>query len=146
VNARGLVSSDLSSGEKGALTRKCRAAARKAVATRDRRRAFSKVRAAEGASKEGLRAYCDERKWRVAFFEGLTGSPRAGIIGAIIFRLGRQNADVLDLRLVQLKGGRAGVNGAEIARPKKAGESVAVSWTIAAFDGESLHLVPEPER
>jgi hypothetical protein len=46
---------------------------------------------------------------------------------------------------VQLKGGRAGVSGAEIARLKKASEAVAVNWLIAAFDGESLHLVPEPK-
>jgi hypothetical protein len=136
--------SDLRPGEKAARTRKRRAAARKAVATRKRMSAFTKVRAAEAASKEALRAYCEDHKWRVAFFEGATGSPRTGIIDAIIFRISRQNADVLDLRLVQLKGGRAGVSGAEIARLKKASEAVAVNWMIAAFDGELLHLLPEP--
>ena len=136
--------SDLRPGEKAARTRKRRAAARKAVATRKRMSAFTKVRAAEAASKEALRAYCEDHKWRVAFFEGATGSPRTGIIDAIIFRISRQSADVLDLRLVQLKGGRAGVSGAEIARLKKASEAVAVNWMIAAFDGELLHLLPEP--
>jgi hypothetical protein len=28
---------------------------------------------------------------------------------------------------------------------RKASEAAAVNWLIAAFDGESLHLVPEPE-
>lgn len=106
--------------------------------------AFTKACAAEAASKEALRAYCESHKWRVAFFEGATGSPRTGIIDAIDFRIGRQNADALDLRLVQLKGGSAGVSGAEIARLKKASKSVAVSWMITAFDGDALHLVPEP--
>jgi hypothetical protein len=140
-----VVSSDLTPGQKAAFTRKRRMAAAKAVATKKRLNAFTKVRAAEAASKEALRGYCEAHKWRVAFFEGTTGSPRTGIIDAIIFRISRKNADVLDLRLVQLKGGRAGVSGAEIARLKQASEAVAVNWLIAAFDGESLHLVPEPE-
>src|ERR1700679_1490635 len=111
---------DLSPGKKAARTRKRRAAARKAIETKKRMSAFAKSRAAEAASKEALRAYCAEHKWRVAFFEGATGSPRTGIIYAIIFRISRTDADVPDLRLVQLKGGKAGVSGAEIARLKKA--------------------------
>ena len=140
------MSSDRTPGQKAAFTRKRRAAAAKAVTTRKRLNAFDKVRANEAASKEALRSYCEAHKWRVAFFEGKTGAPRTGIIDAIIFRISKQNADVLDLRLVQLKGGRAGISGAEIARLKKASEAVAVDWLIAAFDGESLHLVPEPEQ
>lgn len=138
------MSSDLTRGQKAALTRKRRAAAQKAVETKKRMSAFTKVRATEAASKEALRAYCESNKWRVAFFEGITGSPRTGIIDAIVFRISKKDADTLDLRLVQLKGGRAGVSGAEIARLKKASASVAVDWMIAAFDGDSLHLVPEP--
>lgn len=140
------MSSDRTPGQKAAFTRKRRAAAAKAVTTRKRMSIVDKRRAAEAASKEALRAYCEEHKWRVAFFEGKSGAPRTGIIDAIIFRISKQNADVLDLRLVQLKGGHAGVSGAEIARLKTASEAVAVNWLIAAFDGESLHLVPEPEQ
>jgi hypothetical protein len=139
------MSSDLTPGQKAVRTRKRRAAAAKAITTRKRMNIIDKRRAAEAASKEALRAYCEEHKWRVAFFEGKTGAPRTGIIDAIIFRISRQNADVLDLRLVQLKGGSAGVSGMEIKRLKKASEEVVVNWLIAAFDGTSLHLVPEPE-
>jgi hypothetical protein len=119
----------------------------KAKETRKRVNAFTKGRAAEAASKEALRAYCEQNGWRVAFFEGKTGSPRTGIIDAIMFRVSRKNADVLDLRLIQLKGGKAGVSGAEIARLKKAVGTVEADWLIAAFDGETLHLLPkEPEK
>jgi hypothetical protein len=45
--------------------------------------------------------------------------------------------------LVQLKGGRAGVSGAEIARLKKAASVADVKWVIAAYDGETLHVLPE---
>lgn len=81
----------------------------------------------------------------MAFFEGPTGSPRTGIVDAIVFRIDRKDADRLDIRLVQLKGGKAGVSGAEIARLKRAAKNAAVTWAIAAFDGETLHIVPDWE-
>jgi len=105
--------------------------------------AFAKARAAEAASKEALRAYSQEHGWKIAFFEGATGAPRTGIIDAVAFRLGRKNADALDVRLIQLKGGKAGISGSEIARLKKAAASATVKWLIAAFDGEMLHIVPD---
>jgi len=133
----------VSAGKKAALTRKRREAARKAVATRKRMGAFAKMRAAEAASKEAMRAYCSEHGWRLAFFEGTTGAPRTGIIDGIAFRLGKQDSDLLDIRLIQLKGGQAGVSGREIARLKKATEGATVNWLVAAFDGETLHLLPD---
>ena len=133
----------LSAGKKAAQTRKRRAAARKALQTRRRTSAFVKVRAAEAASKAALLAYGQEHGWKVAFFEGASGAPRTGIIDAVLFRLGRKNADALDVRLVQLKGGKAGVSGPEIARLKKATDEATVKWLIAAFDGEMIHLVPD---
>jgi hypothetical protein len=134
---------ELSAGQKAARTRKRRAAARKALRTKKWMSAFAKVRAAEAASKEALRAYCEEHGWKVAFFEGATGAPRTGIIDAVAFRLGRKDADALDVRLIQLKGGKAGVSGPEIARLKKATDAATVKWFIAAFDGEILHVVPD---
>src|SRR5262249_33996452 len=107
---------ELTPGQKAALTRKRRAAAQKATATKKRMDAVTKARAAEAASKEALRADCDENGFQLAFFEGKTGAPRPGIIYAVVFRIARGQADVLDPRLVQLQGGSAGVSGAEIAR------------------------------
>src|SRR5215469_1705361 len=117
-------------------------AAFKAWRTRRRMSAFVKAHAAEAASKVALEAYCVKHGWKVAFFEGATGAPRTGIIDAIAFRLGRGNPDVLELRLIQLKGGNAGISGREIARLKKATSTTNVRWCIAAFDGDALHLVP----
>jgi len=105
------------------------------------KRAFVKARAAEAASKAALEAYCEQKKWRVAFFEGKTGSPRTGIIDAVAFSLDRSDADALTVRLIQLKGGSAGVSGREIARLKKAVAGVKISGLLAAFDGEVLHPV-----
>lgn len=139
------MSNQLSAGQKAALARKRRAAALTAQQTRKRMSAFAKARAAEAASKEALRSYCQEHGWRVAFFEGATGSPRTGIVDAIVVRIARKDRDLLEIRLVQLKGGNAGVSGAEITRLKKAASTAVLGWLIAAFDGESLHLLPEME-
>ena len=137
------MTSELSAGQKAARTRKRRAAAAKAQETRRRMSSFAKARAAEAASKEALKTYCAEHGWHVAFFEGATGAPRTGIIDAIAFRLGRKNSDLLDVRLIQLKGGKAGVSALEIARLKKAAAGATVKWLIAEFDGEVLHLLPD---
>ena len=55
----------------------------------------------------------------------------------------RGKPDQFDLRLIQLKGGRAGVSGREIARLKRAALNASVDWLIAAYDGDTLHLLPE---
>jgi hypothetical protein len=128
---------------KGSTDQEAAPAAFKALQTKRRMSAFAKGRAAEASSKEALRIYCQEHRWKVAFFEGATGSPRTGIIDAVAFRLGRRNADALDIRLIQLKGGNAGINGPEIARLKKAASGAIVKWLIAAYDGETLHVVPD---
>ncbi|MGH9351657.1 MAG: hypothetical protein ACRD2G_05795 [Terriglobia bacterium] len=123
-----------------------RTAGIKAWKTRRIRKAWIQAHAAEAASKAAFKAHFEKEGWRVGFFEGATGSPRTGIVDAVAFRLSPKNADVLDLRLVQLKGGKAGVSGQEIARLKKAAGAVTVNWLIAEFDGESLHLLPgDPE-
>jgi hypothetical protein len=120
----------------------------KAWKTRRIRDAWVKAHAAEAGSKAALKLYFENRGWHVAFFEGLTGAPRTGIIDAIAYRLGRQNPDLLDLRLVQLKGGKAGVTGREIGRLKKAATDAKANWLIAAYDSEAgaLQFLPdEPE-
>src|SRR5207302_11217830 len=115
----------------------------KAWVTRRKGAAWKKAHASEAASKKALRNYCEAHGWRVAFFEGSTGAPRTGIIDAIAYRLGRKKPDVMDLRLVQLKGGKAGVTAKEIGRLRRAASGVMVSWLIAAFDGENLQLLPQ---
>ncbi|MGH9325977.1 MAG: hypothetical protein ACRD2B_04720 [Terriglobia bacterium] len=122
-------------------------AAKKAWKTIRNRRAWIRAHAAEAGSKAAAsKAHFEESGWRVAFFEGKAGAPRTGIIDAVIFRLSPNKKDVLDLRLVQLKAGKAGVSAAEIGRLKRAAADVAVSWIIAEFDRKALYLLPnEPE-
>src|SRR6516225_359212 len=86
---------------------------------------------------------CNKNGWRVAFFEGPTGAPRTGIIDAICYRLGRRSSDLLEIRLVQLKGGNAGVTGREVARLKAAAANDKVDWLIAELDQGDLHFLAD---
>src|SRR6185312_497664 len=118
-------------------------ATRRAVQTRQRTSAWTRAHAAEAASKETLQLYCKEHGWRVAFFEGDTGAPRTGIIDAIAFRLARNDSDLLEVRLIQLKGGSAGVSGREIGRLKQAAARAKIKWLIAALDGDDLQFLAD---
>ena len=120
-------------------------AAIKAWATRQ----SAQYRAAqsEKKSKLALSSWCRDNGWKVVFFEGPTGAPRNGIVDAVITRIRPRNPDLIEVRLVQLKSGLGGLTGAEISRIKKAVTNVSTDWLLAAFDGQTLHLVPDvPER
>lgn len=75
--------------------------------------------------------------------EGRTGAPRTGIVDAVIARIRPREADGIDIRLVQLKSGAGGLTGREIARIKDAVNRTSTGWLLAAFDGQTLHLLPE---
>ena len=111
---------------------------------RKRMTPWEKAHIAEAQSKAALMAYGESHGWRVAFFEGKTGAPRTGIIDAIAFRLGKKDSDILDLRVIQLKGGKAGISAREIARLKKAAENATVNWLIVEYDGELQFLPDDP--
>lgn len=116
-------------------------AAKKAWATR--RTAKYKADRSERVSKEALRDWCKAHGWRVIFFEGLTGAPRTGIVDAVIERVRPGDSDAIDIRLVQLKSGAGGLTAREIARIKQAVERASQGWLLAAFDGQTLHFLPE---
>jgi hypothetical protein len=97
----------------------------------------------ERASKTALSEWCQENGWKVVFFESATGSPRTGIVDAVIVRIKPREPDAIEVRLVQLKSGMGGLTGAEITRLKRAVNQLSTDWLLAAFDGQTLHLVPD---
>jgi hypothetical protein len=115
-------------------------AARKAWATRTSPR--YRAARSERTSKEALSAWAKARGWRLVFFEGSAGAPRTGIVDAVLLRLARAKADVVEVRLVQLKAGAGGLTAREIARLKSAVQAIRCEWVLAAFDGTELHFVP----
>lgn len=116
-------------------------AAIKAWATR--RSAPYRAAKSEKASKAALAEWCHESGWKVVFFESATGSPRTGIVDAVIVRIKPRSPDAIEVRLVQLKAGVGGLTGAEIGRLKNAVGQLSTDWLLAAFDGQTLHLVPD---
>ena len=117
------------------------AAARKAWQTR--RSARYRASKSEKASKVALAAWCRANGWKVLFFEGASGAPRTGIVDAIIARIRPGDADAIELKLVQLKSGAGGLTAREIARLKEAVTNLSKDWLLAAFDGNTLHVLPE---
>jgi hypothetical protein len=117
------------------------AAARKAWETR--RSARYRASKSEKASKSALVSWCRANGWKVLFFEGRTGAPRSGIVDAIIARITPGDPDAIELKLVQLKSGVGGLTAREITRLKKAVTRLSKDWLLAAFDGNTLHIVPE---
>ncbi len=106
-----------------------------------------KARRSERLSKEALAAWCRANGWKMLVFEGEDGDPRTGIVDAIIARIRPDNADGIEIRLVQLKSGAGGLTGREIKRLKAALGALTTDWLLAAFDGETLHLLPDiPSR
>ena len=108
-----------------------------------RRSARYRASKSERASKAALTSWCRANGWKAMFFEGDTGAPRTGIVDAIIARIRPDDADGIDLRLVQLKSGVGGLTAAEIARLKRACVSMSTDWVLAAFDGDALHMLPD---
>jgi hypothetical protein len=90
-----------------------------------------------------LSEWCQENGWKVVFFESATGSRRTGIVDAVIVRIKPREPDAIEVRLVQLKSGVGGLTGAEITRLKRAVAQLSTDWLLAAFDGQTLHLVPD---
>jgi hypothetical protein len=121
------------------------AAALKAWETR--RKPHHRARQTEAASKVALHEWCRDNKWQIVFFEGASGAPRTGIVDAVMIRIKPRKPDSIEVRLVQLKGGGAGLKATEVARLKKAVSALTTDWLFAAFDDDTLHLVPDvPKR
>jgi len=121
------------------------AAALKAWTTR--RKPHYRARKTEAASKVALQDWCRDNNWKVVFFEGASGSARTGIVDAVMVRIKPAKPDSIEVRLVQLKAGVAGLKAAEVGRLKKAVSALSADWLFAAFDDGTLHLVPEvPKR
>lgn len=93
-------------------------------------------------SQEALRDWAREQGWYVLFLDGPSGHPRTGIVDAVMLRIPARAPDELEVRLVQLKGGCAGLTASEIRRLEGAVQAVAmkVKSLCVLHDGEQLHF------
>lgn len=102
-----------------------------------------KAQRAARLSKEALSQWAERSGFHIAFFDGPSGNPRTGIVDAVLLRVRPRAPDEMDLYLVQLKGGGAGMTPTEMSRLKKAAADARAKYLVALHDGNHLHFLPQ---
>jgi hypothetical protein len=111
--------------------------ATKAWATR--RSATYRARQTAKASQAAFEKWATDHGWRVVFLDASSGHPRTGIVDAVLLRVRPKSKDQIDIRLVQLKSGVAGLTAAEFGRLCTAVERVSVEGLAALCDEATVH-------
>jgi hypothetical protein len=79
------------------------------------------------------------------FLDADSGHPRTGIVDAILLRVAPRRPDVVQVKLVQLKGGSAGMTPSELVRLEQAVRTIEVSAVCALHAGTELRFLSEPD-
>ncbi len=114
--------------------------AKKAWATR--RSAVYRARRTARDSQAAFEQWAQQQGWRVVFLDAPSGNPRTGIVDAVLLRVRPRSKDQIDVRLVQLKSGQAGLTSTEFERLCSAVEHVNVEGLGAFWDGTDVHTAP----
>ena len=92
-------------------------------------------------SQRALEDWADKAGFKLVFLDAASGNPRTGIVDAVLLRIQPRGADQIEVYLVQLKGGAAGLKPYEMARLSKAAMSVKAVPLIVLHDGERLQFL-----
>jgi hypothetical protein len=111
--------------------------AKKAWTTR--RSANYRARQTAKSSQVAFERWAHDHGWRVVFVDAASGYPRTGIVDAVLLRVRPRSKDQIDIRLVQLKAGAAGLTAGEFERLCSAVERVSVEALAALCDGATVH-------
>ncbi|MDA8338610.1 MAG: hypothetical protein M0Z70_04845 [Nitrospiraceae bacterium] len=96
-------------------------------------------------SQKALEKWARENGWKILFLDADSGNPRTGIIDAMLVRILPKKPDCLDLKLVQLKAGSAGLKPREMKRLREAIHKLRVEHLVVLFDdGEIMFSPSEP--
>lgn len=117
-------------------------AAKKAWATRQSATYRAKKTAAQ--SQMALKNWARENGWKVIFLDAESGNPRTGIVDAILVRVRPKepDPDALDIKLVQLKAGMAGLKPREMKRLREVATKLNAEHLVVLFDGKQLMFSP----
>jgi hypothetical protein len=107
-----------------------------------RRSATYRARQTARASQLTLERWAHQQGWRVVFLDADSGNPRTGIVDAVLVRVRPRAKDQIDVRLVQLKSGVAGLTGAEFDRLCSAVERISVEGLAALCNGPAVFTAP----
>ncbi|MCX6026137.1 MAG: hypothetical protein NTY23_07770 [Chloroflexi bacterium] len=107
-----------------------------------RRSAVYRARRTARDSQVSLELWAKEHGWRVVFLDAPSGGPRTGIVDAVLLRIHPRSKDQIDIRLVQLKSGVAGLTGTEFDRLCSAVERVSAEGLAALCNGTAVFTAP----
>lgn len=115
-------------------------AAKKAWATRQS--ATYRARKTAVESQRALERWAREHAWKVVFMDSESGNPRTGIVDAVLVRVRPKEPDMLDIKLVQIKAGSAGLKAREMKRLCNSVSNLSAEHLVVLFDGEDLMFSP----
>jgi hypothetical protein len=97
-------------------------------------------RAADPAerSRRALEAWAAEAGWRAVFVAPPAGKGRRGIVDAVLVRTSPRDPDAVQVKLVQLRGGKAGLAPAAERRLERAAERVEIEVLHVFHDRSGL--------
>lgn len=127
---------------KAEASRRRRDAGRMAAATR--KSPPHKARVTAKKSQQALSRWAKANAWHLVYLDSEGGNPRTGIVDAVLIRIAPKKPDVVQVRLVQLKGGVSGLKPREVTRLEAAVGGVEVSAMYALYDGTSLATMMNP--
>jgi hypothetical protein len=96
-------------------------------------------------SQVALQRWAKDNGWYPpVFLDAPSGNPRTGIVDAVLVRVSRDDPDVLELRLVQLKSGLAGLKASECERLEQAVKCIEVGSMYALCSGTHVTTMVKP--
>ncbi len=111
-----------------------------------RRSPTYRARRTANASKIALKTWAAAHGWYLVALDGPSGNPRTGIVDALLVRVATYDADELEVRLLQLKGGSAGLKALERRRLATACAKMSALPAYAFFDGEEIEVDLPPRK
>lgn len=106
-------------------------------------------RAGDAATRLALEETLLRHGWRLLWFDDrfgpLFGPRRSKVIDGVAVRLRPGEEEELELRLIRFESGTLELPPGLIERVQRVAGGTTPAWIVAAFDGERLRLVPDPD-
>lgn len=108
------------------------------------------ARAGESATRVALEETLLRKGWRVLWFEDtvgpLEGADRARLLDGVAVRMRPGEDESLEFRLLRVQSGTLEIPEGATDRMERVTGSLDASWLLAAFDGEQMRLIPDPDE
>lgn len=115
----------MTAGQKAAFTRKWRRAARRAHRSGQNAKTFTKY-------------FLAKKGYKSLSLDSRSGYEYKGVVDLIAVKRDKKDPDILELVLIQVKGGKARVSLQEIDRLRQAARRIKVGWNIAEKPNRSV--------